>query len=113
MSTIRTVTDADFATVVLEAGGPVLVGFWPPVVRALPAGRAGPRASRARARRPAHRGPGERGREPGHLCRQSGDRAAHLDVYRDSQLVRSIRGARPKAAQETELADLQDDSTLS
>lgn len=30
MSTIRTVTDADFATVVLEAGGPVLVGFWPP-----------------------------------------------------------------------------------
>lgn len=36
-----------------------------------------------------------------------------LDVYRDSQLVRSIRGARPKAALETELADLQDDSTLS
>lgn len=113
MSTIRTVTDQDFTAVVLEVEGPVLVDFWAPWCG--PCLQVAPVLEQI-----AQEHAGRLTFVKLNVDENPVTSAAYrvtglptLNVYRDGQLVRSIRGARPKAALERELADLLDDSTVS
>ena len=106
MSTIRAVTDEDFTSVVLDAPGPVLVDFWAPW--------CGPCLQVAPVLEQLAEELADRltvvkldiDENPATAAAYQVIGLPTLNVYRGGQVVRSIRGARPKRALLRELADL-------
>lgn len=112
MSTIRTATDEDFKAVVLDAPGPVLVDFWAPW--------CGPCLQVAPVLRQIAEEYADRltvvkvnvDENPVTSASYRVTGLPTLNVYLDGDVVKSIRGARPKAALLRDLADFLEEPVV-
>ena len=102
----KTVTDETFATEVLEADRPGARRLLGRVVRAVPPGRSGARGDRRRARRTSSRSPSSTStRTPATARNYQVMSIPTMAVFSKGELVKTIVGARPKAAILRDLTD--------